>query len=551
VDEFATDPSQAGQGTADVRRTLLLPLWRGRRLLLAGLVAGALGGLLLGVARPNTYRSVGKLMIRAGAREQVTPEMSVTGNQGGFGGGRNVVVDELHLLAAPEVFEEVARAVTAAEVLRPYDPGARDDNDTSALVGLFHRGQSWWFASAADGGDLPGHALDGCPRCVHAAALLLERYISVTPEIGSDVLTVSYSTHDPELARKVVAAFLEAAVAHHRKIYETDSTLEFLAGHMEQSRRELTTVEDDFTNYKTSCGVYDFESQQRTLLGEIHELEVQTARDQVHLEELRSRTKELGTQIAALPETVDETSAHNLQPNPDRAILKQRIFTLEDSLNTLERRVVGTTHEVDVERTGLTQALERTRKELEQLSEFVDAGPTLRRMPNPRREHLAQQFDDARTELAALESAATVRTGNLADLRQRLQTMAQCEPEFHSKEAAKIEARSRYEGFRSQHEKASLMGSMDERELSNLRSIQEATLPSEKEGPLRGRLLLFGIVLGLGAGCGLAFARHFLDHRLHDASEVEELLGLPVLATLPAGKARAARGWRLLRRPAV
>jgi uncharacterized protein involved in exopolysaccharide biosynthesis len=550
VDEFATDPSEAGRGAADVQRTLLLPLWRGRHLLLAGLVAGAVGGLLLGIARPNTYRSVGKLMIRAGAREQVTPEMSVTGNQSGFGGGRNVVVDELHLLAAPEVFEEVARTVTPAEVLRPYDPGARDDNDTSALVRLFHRGQSWWFASAADDGDVPGHALDGCPRCVHAAALLLERYVSVTPEIGSDVLTVSYTTHDPELARKVVAAFLEAAIAHHRKIYETDTTLEFLASHMEEARRDLTTVEDDFTNYKTSCGVFEFESQQRTLLGEIHDLDGQTALDQVRLEELRARTKELGTQIAALPETTEEASAHNLQPNPDRAILKQHIFTLEDGLATLDRRAGGTTRELDLERAGLTQSLERARKELEQLNEFVDAGPTVRRMANPRRERLIQQLDDARTELVALEPAAIVRSGRLADLRQRLQSMAQCEPLFHSKETAKNEARSRYEGFRAQHEKASLMGSMDQVEISNLRSIQEATLPSEKEGPLRSRLLLFGLVLGLGAGCALAFARHFLDHRLHDASEVEELLGIPVLATLPPRNGTSARGRRLARRPA-
>jgi len=38
------------------------------------------------------------------------------------------------------------------------------------------------------------------------------------------VITVSYTAHDPLLAQKVVAAFLEASISHHRKIYETSTT---------------------------------------------------------------------------------------------------------------------------------------------------------------------------------------------------------------------------------------------------------------------------------------------------------------------------------------
>ena len=77
------------------------------------------------------------------------------------------------------------------------------------------------------------------------------------------------------------------------------------------------------------------------------------------------------------------------------------------------------------------------------------------------------------------------------------------------------------------------MGSMDQLEMSNLRRIEEATLPSQKEGPMRGKLLVLGILLGGVAGCGLALGKNLLDHRLHDVADVEAVLGTPVLALLP------------------
>lgn len=46
------------------------------------------------------------------------------------------------------------------------------------------------------------------------------------------------------------------------------------------------------------------------------------------------------------------------------------------------------------------------------------------------------------------------------------------------------------------------------------------------------------LILGLLAGLGLAFLLDYFDDRVRSASEVEQLLGLPVLAEIPAEKGR-------------
>ena len=553
MDEYVVEqPVEGSAAAVDPRRALLLPLWRGRYLVLALALLGIVGGLLAGVIRPNTYRSVGKLMIRAGAREENTPEMSVIGNSGGFGGGgRNVVNDELHLLGAMQVFEDAARIVTPAEVFRPYDPTAQDDEHTSALTALFHSWQSWWFKNASGSDDLPKHAVDDCAECRHAAAITLARNLTMQAEPGSNVITVSYTTHDPLLAQKVVAAFLEAAIQHHRRIYETNTPLEFLNGQMEQAQKDLFSAENDFTNFENECGVYDFVSQQQTLLGDIQTLEAQTEQDQMRLEDLRARTRDMSKQAEELPATIQERTENNLQTNPALALLQTRIFTVQDHLAELERRVAGTSSALDAERESLTKQLETAKHELKDQPLFVDSGPSVRSVPNPRRERILQQLDDAQHELTALEAASVVRSGQLADKRKQMAQVAQCGPSFNSLKEKATQARNTYESFRTGRERLSLMGSMDQLGMSNLRRIQDASIPDEKEGPQRGKLLVLGLLLGAVAGCGLAFVRHMLDHRLHDAKEVEQLLGATVLGVFPEACPGSGARMRASRRAAM
>ncbi|MBK7644932.1 MAG: hypothetical protein IPJ19_18130 [Planctomycetes bacterium] len=534
MDEFVVDTgSDAPAQQLDPRRALILPLWRGRYLVLALMLLGTVGGVVAGVIRPNTYRSFGKLMIRAGLREDLSAENAVTGSSAGGMGGRSVVNDELHLLGTPEVVEAVARIVTPKELFRPYDPGADDNESTPAMVALFHRWQTSWFESAAVDPNRPSHPTDDCDLCVRAAAQAISHDLTMQAEPGADVITVSYSAHDPLLAQKVVAAFLEAAVAHHRKVYEVNTTLEILGSNLEQAQRDLLSAENDFTNFKSECLVYDFDNQQSTLIAEIHDKEGQVGTDQTRLEELRARTKTLKEQVAKLPESLDESTPHNLQANPRRSILTQRLFTLQDNLSALDARQGGTKEERELERGVITQQIDTAKAELAKEPEFVDSGPTIRKVPNTRRDRIVQELDTAQAELDGLEAAATVRAGQLANMRSKLQKMSECEPRFHALREAMLDARKRIDSISSQRERAGQIGSMDQVNVSNLRPIQSATLPNQKEGPLRGKLVVLGAMLGMVAGAGLAFARHMLDHRLHDAADVENVLQLPVLAIVP------------------
>jgi polysaccharide chain length determinant protein (PEP-CTERM system associated) len=63
--------------------------------------------------------------------------------------------------------------------------------------------------------------------------------------------------------------------------------------------------------------------------------------------------------------------------------------------------------------------------------------------------------------------------------------------------------------------------------------LDPARIPEKPIKPNRDRILLMGLVMGLGLGAGLAWFRESLDKSFHTVADLESYLELPVLATIP------------------
>ena len=72
------------------------------------------------------------------------------------------------------------------------------------------------------------------------------------------------------------------------------------------------------------------------------------------------------------------------------------------------------------------------------------------------------------------------------------------------------------------------------------RIVDPARVPEEPYQPNIPKVLLIGLVLGLGAGLGLTFVREQMDRSFRDAEDLEVTLGLRVLANIPKAEKKAA-----------
>jgi uncharacterized protein involved in exopolysaccharide biosynthesis len=121
-------------------------------------------------------------------------------------------------------------------------------------------------------------------------------------------------------------------------------------------------------------------------------------------------------------------------------------------------------------------------------------------------------------------------------VRRRLVETEQCEPRYHLLQEKLANADESYKAFRRTHERTNLMNLLDQMEFSNLRRIQDATLPFEKEGPKRTKFVIIGLLLGGVLGGALAFALHNFDPFVRSPADVERLLGLKVVGVMPRSR---------------
>ena len=86
--------------------------------------------------------------------------------------------------------------------------------------------------------------------------------------------------------------------------------------------------------------------------------------------------------------------------------------------------------------------------------------------------------------------------------------------------------------YKKKSEEARISDAMDEQKFSNAYILERATLPLPRAG--RNPLILAIIVLigAAGAAVAVAFGLEYLDTTVRNETDIEEQLGLPVLATI-------------------
>ncbi|HLC21344.1 MAG TPA: polysaccharide biosynthesis tyrosine autokinase [Candidatus Methylomirabilis sp.] len=76
---------------------------------------------------------------------------------------------------------------------------------------------------------------------------------------------------------------------------------------------------------------------------------------------------------------------------------------------------------------------------------------------------------------------------------------------------------------------------------TNVQIVDLAETPGGRTGPNRQRNILLGIILGLTVGIGMAFFFDYLDNTVKTPEELEQALGIPSLALIPALSAVTSR----------
>lgn len=336
------------------------------------------------------------------------------------------------------------------------------------------------------------------------------------PTAATIAFTLSYEGKQPRTVQRVadtlVSLFLQENLQVRQR--QTTETTEFLEEETQRVREQLEEIEKKITGFKAQH-MNSLPEMIQVNMQSLDTMEsgVQRIHDQVR--SLREREGYLETQLASIPEMED----------PE----KERLRSLELEMVNLKSRF--TDDYPDVKK--LNGEIAELKKRMEEKAALPH---NLREQPdNTAYITLASQLASTRAEIKSLLQQKEDMEAKAQVYRDRIETTPTIEQEYNTLLGDRNNTRAKYEDLmRKVMEAKVALGLEKEQKGERFTLIDPARLPEKPFKPNRLAIALIGLVLGIGAGVGVAALREFSDRSIHSPLDLARVSALPLLVSVPS-----------------
>lgn len=450
---------------------------------------------------PKTYKSEARLFMRLG-RESTGMDATATL-------GENPVVmmpqsreaeinSIIELIQAKQIYRKVVEQIGATRILkRKWKPPVEGEpavvEEDSFLEGLWG-GLMSNLASAGIVNDLPES---------EKAIIKLQKKVEIEAFEKSNVLTVSFKSHSPELAQDVVNAIVEEYVRQHVDLHRPPKAFEFLQEQAAGIEQKLLVKREELEGYKNRTGILDANSHRNilderraTLEGDLLNTTAQAYALQTLVDELEKSTRDM-TAVTTVAKT---TGAGNEGADG----MAQELYKLKN-----QRALLAAKYR---EGHAKVVAIDKQVAEAEQMLKVIEAQrvETIEG-PNKIYEETAALLEQKRPELAAAQAKVKILQQQIEKFNEELDEFTKVETGFAKLTREVDVLEQNYRKYYANLEQARIDNEMQTKEISNIGIGQGATLNLKPYSPNKLINLIAAFVLGIGGACGLTVFLEYMS----------------------------------------
>ncbi|MDP1790368.1 MAG: chain length determinant protein EpsF, partial [Methylibium sp.] len=344
-------------------------------------------------------------------------------------------------------------------------------------------------------------------------AALIQKKLDILPSRESNVITLAYSSPDPQFSAAVANAFMQAYIdtTLDLKVEPAKQYNSFFDDRAKQTRDALEQAQAKLSAYQQAKGIVATDER----------LDVENA-----------RLSELTTQMVVLQGAAAESRGRQDEANGNNDRMQE----------VLANPVVG----------ALTADLSRQQARLNELNERLgDNHPQvveLRANIEELRKRVQAQTSRVAGSLNANNNVNQVRLAQLnAEIQQQRSKLLQLKGQRD--EAAVLlrdveNAQRSYDAVLTRVNQTSMESQNTQ---TNVSVLKQATPPAFPSSPRPLLNVAVALVMGSLLGIGLMLARELLDRRMRTVDDVVSGLRQPLLVVLPRASRQNARGGSNLR----
>lgn len=476
---------------------LLAVGFRHRRLAVLSFLGIFLGGVLCALFLPKQYEAHMKVLVK---RERVNP----------------VVTTE-----ATSLPQFVPDAVSEADLNSEVELLKSEDLLEEVVVACGLHQRDAHFAKSPP----PAGALEKDVRVATAVRKLVGA-LKVEPLKKSNLIQVSYTSSDPELAARVLTTLANSYLSKHLAVHRISGVLEFFDQEAERYGKELAAAEEKLVRFSQEQGAVPAQLERDIVLQKFGDFDANLRLTQAGITETKQRIGAIETLAAKVSPRLG-TTAKKIDNTVLLGQLKWNLLTLEQKRSELLLKFepgYPPVREAEAE-IGLTRAAIDNAEKSPVREETTDRNPTY--------QWLEGELAKAKVDLASMQARAAATERIVATYRDRTLALNRKGVEMQDLMRTAKLTEANYLLYLKKREEARISDALDSKRIVNVAVAEPASVPVLPVHP-PWRFVLLGTVLGLVVSIGSAIVAEYLDTSFRTAEEVEQVLNVPVVAAMPS-----------------
>jgi uncharacterized protein involved in exopolysaccharide biosynthesis len=361
------------------------------------------------------------------------------------------------------------------------------------------------------------------------AVLRIQDNLDVRAIKNSRVIQIDFKHKDPRITAIVVEILVKEYLEQRPHVYKNPESNVFFQEQADILKDKINKTEKALKDFREQYNIIALNEERTLLLQRKAALQSELNRSLSEKAETENRVRQITHQLKATPAKIQQ--GENTGNNP------LLISTLEEQLVTLELKE----RELLSKYTENNQLVQDVKKQLKIVRDKLAQQENKRYEsiafgPNPTHQHLNEDLLRNEAELEAVNAKINTQKIHLSEYSERLDVLNKFEHKFNTLENRLLVDRENFRLYLTKHEETRISSEMDSKNIANVSVITPAQIPLEPMDRNKRLFAAIGLFIAVFGSIGLALSFEYFSEGLERPEEIEDLLGAPVLASVPQEK---------------
>lgn len=341
-----------------------------------------------------------------------------------------------------------------------------------------------------------------------AKVALLSDSLEVEPVVLSNIILITLEAENRRIAAVVLNRLLDIYIKHHNEVYTKDEGAGFYGDQAQKFRKKLETAERQLKEYQKKWHIVDLELQNKANIEQLAELKRNFQLIEVSISEFESKMKALKAGL-------------------QNGIILTREMKKIPSIVETEKALVP----LYLERSEILKTYTKSSRE------YINIDTQIEMLKGEIRNEVKKAIAAEELELDSLRVKKASLSQKMSEIQRTADEISYKEKKLNEFQREVALLQKNYMLYSSKKEDALIISDRKRRNLANVSIADRAEIPVKPSFPKRILFLIISIILGVFAAAGTPFILEFIDHRIKFSHDVEELLSLPVISSIPEEQA--------------